>query len=129
MFFFTHFLKIFALSVQFLAFLQIFTWFWTFFAHILCAKFSGSKICKCYFLSFFPLWPLLHFLLLLIYISNCKSANCPNNFHHNWKNCRPMGCSLLLQQGGPPSQVLCFIGGKLFFGGEISGRKKFTVRK
>ena len=42
--------------VQFWAFLLSFAWFWAFFGHILCANFSDSKFCGCYFVSVFHLW-------------------------------------------------------------------------
>ena len=43
------------LLLKFLQFLLIFAQFWAFFAHILCANFSDSTVCLCYFVSFFHL--------------------------------------------------------------------------
>ena len=34
--------------------------FWTFFAYILCANFSDSKFCVCYFVSFFHICVIFH---------------------------------------------------------------------
>jgi hypothetical protein len=41
--------------VQFSDFLLVFAQFLVFFAHIVCTNFSGSKLCQCYFVSFFNL--------------------------------------------------------------------------
>ena len=40
--------------------------FWAFFEHILCAKFSDSKFCVCYLLSFFHLCPFVGHLRSLL---------------------------------------------------------------
>ena len=50
---FGHFLLIFTILGIFANFTQL----WAFIAHILCAKFSQSKFCVCYFVSFFHLYP------------------------------------------------------------------------
>ena len=51
--FFHAVLKVFCL---FCAIFGIFARFWSFLSHILCANFSGSKVCQCYFVGFFHLW-------------------------------------------------------------------------
>ena len=44
--------------------------FWAFFAHILCANFSDSKFCMCYFVSFF------HLCLTVVVSSLCPGVPC-----------------------------------------------------
>ena len=46
-------LKVFCLFCAILGIFANFARFWAFFAHILCANFSDSKFCVCYFVSFF----------------------------------------------------------------------------
>ena len=41
--------------MQFLPFLVVFAQFIPFFAHILCANFSGLMLCLCYLVSFFQI--------------------------------------------------------------------------
>ena len=49
-------LKVFGLFCAMFGIFASFAQFLAFFAHILCANFSDSKFCVCYFVSFFHLW-------------------------------------------------------------------------
>ena len=76
-------LQVFGLFCEILAIFANFAWFWAFFAHILCANFSVSKLCVCYFVSFFylclasMLTPLLLCLLPGFYVFSLTSTSAP----------------------------------------------------